>query len=219
MLRNINNKIFSVWKPSGILSNDIIYAIRKKYNVKAGHAGTLDPFAEGVLLVCTGTKTKEISVLQLELKKYTAKINLGCITDTLDSDGKIIFRKDIPSLTIDGINMVLRQFTGKVMQRPPAFSAIRINNVRLYSLARNDIFLNLKPREVFIDSLTLKKNENNFLIIEVVCKSGTYIRALARDIASALGTCGYLHSLKREYIGKYNFDNSYLYKEILDGSL
>ena len=100
--------------------------------------------------------------MQLELKKYTAKINLGCLTDTLDSDGKIIFRKDIPSLTIDGINMVLRQFTGKVMQRPPAFSAIRINNVRLYSLARNDIFLNLKPREVFIDSLTLKKMKTIF---------------------------------------------------------
>ena len=89
MLRNINNKIFSVWKPSGILSNDIIYAIRKKYNVKAGHAGTLDPFAEGVLLVCTGAKTKEISALQLELKKYTAKINLGVLLIRLILMGKL----------------------------------------------------------------------------------------------------------------------------------
>ncbi|MAX13016.1 MAG: tRNA pseudouridine(55) synthase TruB [Candidatus Marinimicrobia bacterium] len=216
---NLNDKIFSVWKPSGILSNEIVYKIRENYSIKAGHAGTLDPFAEGVIVVCTGNKTKEIPRLQLKKKKYTAKIKLGAITDTLDCDGQIVFRKKIPNISIKDVNNCLNRFVGKIMQRPPAFSALRRNNVRLYKLARQGILINLKPREVYIDSLILKEFNKSFLIVDIVCNSGTYIRSLARDISSSLNTYGYLDSLTRQYIGKYKRENSYSYNEILNESL
>ena len=120
-VKDLNNKIFSVWKPSGIFSNDIIYHIREKYLVKAGHAGTLDPFAEGVVVVCTGNRTKDISNLQLNKKKYTAKIKLGLITDTLDRDGQVLYRKKIPDMSIKDINSALNGFIGRIMQRPQPF--------------------------------------------------------------------------------------------------
>ena len=214
-MHDLNDKIFSVWKPSGITSNAIIYGLRERYSLKAGHAGTLDPFAEGVVVVCTGKKTKEIQNLQLFHKKYTAKIRLGIITDTLDSDGTIVFKQKVPEIKKKDIENVLKTFVGKIMQRPPAFSALRKNNVRLYSLARKDVFLNLKPREVHVESILLKEIKDSYLTIEIVCKSGTYIRSLARDIAKSIGTCGYLDQLTREYVGVYAKDNSYLYEEIL----
>tara|TARA_Y100000768_G_scaffold388676_1_gene386079 strand:+ start:4760 stop:5422 length:663 start_codon:yes stop_codon:yes gene_type:complete len=217
--KDLNDKIFSVWKPSGILSNEIIYKIRENYSIKAGHAGTLDPFAEGVIVVCTGNKTKDIQRLQLNKKKYIAKIKLGEITDTLDCDGQIVFRKQIPNISIKDINKSLNKFVGNIMQRPPAFSALRRNNVRLYKLARQGIFINLKPREVCIDSLVLKEFNKSSLIVDIACNSGTYIRSLARDISSSLGTYGYLDSLTRVCVGKYKRDNSYTYNEILNESL
>ena len=216
---NLNNKILPIWKPVNTLSNEIVYNIKKKYFVKAGHAGTRDPFAEGVLIVCTGEKTKDINKIHLLNKKYLAEIEIGSSTDTLDSDGKIIIKESLPRLNKKKIKQVLDRFQGKTMQRPPAFSALRRNNIRLYSLARKDIFISLKPREIYIDSIFLKSFQKNIIKIEVVCRTGTYIRSLAKDISKELNTCGYLKSLKRSSIGEYEKNNCYSYKKILDGNL
>ncbi len=200
----MNNTIIPVWKPKNAYSNDIVNFIKKQYHVKAGHAGTLDPFAEGVLIICTGSKTKDMLESQSMSKKYLALISLGEETNTLDSTGDILKKKFVPKLTKSQIENVLKDFKGETMQRPPAFSALRKNSVRLYNLARKDIYINLKPRLVKILSIKLISFNQNSIELEVVCEKGTYIRSLARDISAKLDTCGHLKSLKRLSIGPYD---------------
>ena len=215
----LNNNIIPVWKPVDTFSNEIVYKLRDKHSLKIGHAGTLDPFAEGVLLLCTGNKTKEIDKLHSFSKRYVAEIKLGLMTDTLDRDGTVILKRPVKIKNRKVIEKKLNRFKRGYMQSPPAFSAIRKNNVRLYSLARQDIFLRLKPREVFIESIELVNLKKDTLIIDLICRSGTYIRSLARDIAEDLGTCGYLKSLKRESIGKYQKADCYSSNQLLNESL
>ena len=218
-MKNFNNIIIPIWKPKDIKSNDIVSIIRKKYNVKAGHAGTLDPFAEGVLIVCTGEKTKNVSNIQMNNKKYLAKIKLGERTNTLDIDGEVIQKKKIPILSKQKIKKVLNSFKGKVKQRPPAFSALRKNNVRLYQFARKDIYISLQARDVSIYAIKLLSFDSNYIDIEIECGKGTYIRSLARDIAAKLDTCGFLYQLKRISVGKFNEYDCKEFQFILDESL
>lgn len=209
-MSDLNNTVIPIWKPKNIYSNDIVKYIRKKYNVKAGHAGTLDPFAEGVLIICTGSKTKTIEENQSLDKKYLASIALGEETNTLDFSGEIIRRSEVCRLTKAKVKKALKDFEGEIMQRPPAFSALRRNSVRLYRLARKDIYINLKPRPVKVISIKLISFGEKFIDIEVVCGKGTYIRSLARDIALRLNTYGHLTSLKRLSIGPYDKESCHM---------
>tara|TARA_B100002052_G_C15862761_1_gene590915 strand:- start:590 stop:1246 length:657 start_codon:yes stop_codon:yes gene_type:complete len=215
-LKSFNNTLIPVWKPVDVYSNDIVRAIGDKYSIKAGHAGTLDPFAEGVLIVCTGTETKKITENQILKKKYLATIHLGEETNTLDLLGEVIRKKSIDKkISRKDVEKALFKFKGTVMQRPPAFSALRRNNVRLYSLARKDIYISLKPRPVDIQSLRLVSMGENSIEVEVVCGKGTYIRSLAKDIALELGTLGYLKKLIRLEVGSYNKNSCYEIDSIL----
>ena len=204
---HIDNKLFPVWKPTNIRSNLIVEKIRSLYNVKVGHAGTLDPFAEGILLICTGNKTKDISKAQSLTKVYHAKILLGSETNTLDKDGFILKTKCVRNFSKNELNEVLSEFVGDILQRPPAFSALKKNSVRLYKLARKGIYINLLPRKIKINSLNLISQHHKSLTVEVSCEKGTYIRCLARDIALRLGTYGHLETLKRVSIGHYKKDS------------
>ena len=206
-MENLSNTLIPVWKPKNIYSTDIVRFIRKKYQVKAGHAGTLDPFAEGVLIIATGSKTKLIEDNQSLSKTYRGVIELGRETNTLDVLGETFKEKPLIDITESKVKSVLSTFTGIIKQRPPAFSALRKNNVRLYKLARKDVYINLKPREVEIYSIELISFKTNLIEIEVKCGKGTYIRSLARDIALKLDTFGYLKSLKRLSVGPYNKDS------------
>ena len=206
-MENLSNTLIPVWKPKNIYSTDIVRFIRKKYHVKAGHAGTLDPFAEGVLIIATGSKTKLIEDNQSLSKTYRGVIELGKETNTLDVLGETFKEKPLIDITESKVKSVLSTFTGIIKQRPPAFSALRKNNVRLYKLARKDVYINLKPREVEIYSIELISFKTNLIEIEVKCGKGTYIRSLARDIALKLDTFGYLKSLKRLSVGPYNKDS------------
>ena len=203
----IDDKLFSVWKPINVRTNLIVEKIRSSYNVKAGHAGTLDPFAEGILIICTGNKTKDISKAQNLSKVYLAEISLGSETNTLDIDGFIVKTKSVLHFSEHELKEVLTEFVGDILQRPPAFSALKKNNVRLYKLARKGIYINLLPRKVKINSLNLISHHYKRLTVEINCEKGTYIRCLARDIALRLGTYGHLNSLKRMSIGDYNKDS------------
>ena len=215
-MKSFNNTLIPVWKPADVYSNDIVRAIGDKYSIKAGHAGTLDPFAEGVLIVCTGTETKKITENQILKKKYLATIHLGEETNTLDLLGEVIRKKSIDKkISRKDVEKALSKFKGTVMQRPPAFSALRRNNVRLYSLARKDIYISLKPRPVDIQSLRLVSMGENSIEVEVVCGKGTYIRSLAKDIALELGTLGYLKKLIRLEVGSYNKNSCYEIDSIL----
>jgi len=214
----MDNQVLSVWKDSGMTSYDVVNLIKKKTNAsKVGHCGTLDPFANGVLLICTGDETKNIDNFMNLEKEYVADITFGYETDTLDKTGSIINQKEnFSSLQISEgiIKNVLDDFIGSTKQIPPYFSALKFKGIPLYKYARKGIFIRKKARTVFIDSLKLLDMKKNKIKIYVKCNKGTYIRALARDIAYKLDTYGYLSDLSRISLGPYNKDNSIRIDEI-----
>lgn len=209
------NDIFSVWKPADITTYDILRKIKKISKInKIGHCGTLDPFAEGVVIICKGEATKKSLLYMNKNKKYTAHIKFGVETDTLDKTGQIIKRCDKIILDSTKIRKSLDSFLGTISQIPPYYSAKKINNVKMYDLARKQIFVRLKPVKVTIDRIRLVDFIDNYATIEVECKKGTYIRSLARDIAYANGTFGYLESLTRTSVGEFDMSNSVDYKDL-----
>ena len=190
---SFQNTIFSVWKPKMITSTDVVRKIKNKFSLaKVGHCGTLDPFAEGVLIIVSGNKTTESEKYMSSIKTYLTTIVLGEKTDTLDNLGSIIQKKtvDKKNLKKDRVRKVLNNFIGIIYQRPPSYSAKKINGVRLYKLARKDVFVHLKPVQIEILKIELISIIGNELSIKVKCHKGTYIRQLGNDIAESLGTVG-----------------------------
>ena len=174
--------------------------------VKVGHAGTLDPLATGVLVLCTGRCTKQIEQLQSHTKEYTATLQLGATTDSYDMEHEV--NQTYPTEHIDraGIEEVLQQCVGDIDQIPPTYSACKIDGERSYRLRRNGESVQLKPKHIHIDEieLTAFDAEKMQMSIRVVCGKGTYIRALARDIGRALGSGAYLTALRRTRTGSYS---------------
>ena len=200
--------VIPVWKPVDWTSFDVVKKIRTYIKpAKVGHAGTLDPFAEGVLMLCTGNLTKKVEYFMDKEKEYIADIRLGEETDTLDLTGKIVKRSSIPELTEEKILQVVNQFIGKIKQEPPMFSALKVNGQPLYKSARKGINIPRKKRLVRIYDINLISFNENTITLMVVCGIGTYIRSLAKDIARQLDTVGHLVSLKRTRIGEYEEKN------------
>ena len=199
------NKIIPIWKERGISSYDVIRKIKKNISgVKIGHCGTLDPFAEGMMLICTGIKTKKVQELMTYDKVYEAKIYIGKETDTLDATGEIIKEGNTLNLSIKNIKRALDSFKGTVMQSPPYFSAVKLNGIRLYKFARKDIYIKKKPREVYVHNIELLELNENIIDVRISVGKGFYIRAFAKDFAKKLGTFGYLLELKRISIGPFD---------------
>ena len=196
------NAIIPIWKPLDWTSFDVVKKIRNQIKpAKVGHAGTLDPFAEGVLMICTGYKTKLVESFMDQEKEYVARIQLGCQTDTLDPTGKIVKKEKIPKLDEVFIKDALSCFIGKIMQIPPMYSALKYAGLPLYKYARKGIAVELPERRINIYDIKLIDFSDNIITIIVKCGRGTYIRSLARDIARQLGSVGYLSTLKRTRIG------------------
>ena len=211
----MNSQILPIWKEVGMTSYDVVSIIKKKTKeTKVGHCGTLDPFADGIVVVCTGKETKNISNFMDLKKEYIADIVLGYEMDTLDKTGSIINEKEVLSFSKNRITNILNQFIGNSEQVPPYFSALKFKGKPLYKYARKDIFIRKKPRVIFIDDIKLLKVEKKMIQIYVKCGKGTYIRSLARDIAGKLGTYGFLDRLSRVSLGPYNKDNSLKIDEI-----
>ena len=201
--------ILNILKPRGCTSFHVVKNIRRIIkNKKVGHGGTLDPFAEGVLIIGTGKDTKKLSNIINDDKVYVAGLKLGIKTDTLDPEGKIIIEKNIPVLTKDEIKTVLESFLGESLQVPPMFSAKRINGQRLYKLARQNIKVKREPVKINISDITLIDYKENIITFSVRCSKGTYIRVLGKDIAEKLNTVGYLTSLKRTNVGQFSIKDS-----------
>ena len=195
-------------KPAGITSHDVVDIVRKKTGVRrVGHTGTLDPFAEGLLIVLVGREEtkKQSEYLKLD-KEYIATIHLGAESDTGDKTGKI---KDLHSKPIDlkDIKEVLTTFTGEIEQMPPEYSAIKIRGKKAYELAREGKKVELTSRKITIHSIEIMDYAWPMLTIKTHVSSGTYIRALARDIGKALGTGAYVEKLARTKIGEYTLDD------------
>lgn len=200
-------------KPEGISSFAALYPIKKALGTKkVGHTGTLDPFASGLLVVLIGGALKLSSWICAHEKRYTAEISFGAETDTLDHTGHVIENAPLPN--IDALNAALSKFRGGFLQTPPQYSAIHIDGKRAYELAREGKPVSLSPRQVTVFELALDNVTTNMAgavertAISARCSSGTYIRALARDIAIAAGSRGHLVKLRRTHVGNFGVDNA-----------
>ena len=201
--------IYSIYKPVGWTSFDVVKKIKGiTRERKVGHAGTLDPFAEGILIIGTGKDTKQLSAISSSKKSYKATLKLGETTESLDSEGPIVERKKVPNLNKVDIEKVLSTFKGDYIQIPPMFSAKRVNGIRLYKLARKNIKVSRDPVKVKIFEIALNSYKNKEIDFSVTCSKGTYIRVLAQDIAIKLKTIGYLTKLVRIKVGQYKVDES-----------
>lgn len=201
--------ILNIYKPSGPSSHDIVAKIRKITGIKkVGHAGTLDPFAQGVLIILIGSATKLQSKFMNMDKTYVATLELGAISDTYDKTGRIKKTKGTKGITKRKLKGVLRDFIGEIKQTPPAYSAIKIKGKKAYQLARRGEKVKLKPRKVKIYNIKVLDYKYPRLKIEVRCSKGTYIRSLANDIGQKLSTGAYLEKLIRAEIGDFNIKNS-----------
>lgn len=200
--------ILAVHKPPGWTSFDVVRKVRSiTGEKKVGHAGSLDPFAEGVLVVGVGRhSTKRLSVITRQEKEYRAVLRLGIMTDTLDPEGRVVMRKPVPPLTRARVEDVFKSFTGTVQQVPPMYSAKKVGGTPLYTLARDNKEIPRKPVMVTIKELKLHDLTPDTIGFSVVCSKGTYVRQLGADMARALGTVGTLDALIRVRIGDVTLD-------------
>lgn len=212
------NGIIVINKHKGCTSHDIVYKIKKMYNEKVGHTGTLDPMATGVLPLLIGKGTLCSKYLINHDKIYKAKIQLGIETDTLDVEGTIIDTKVVNDdiLEEDNIRATLNSFLGKQEQIPPMYSAIKVNGKKLYQYAREGKTLEIEPRKIEIYNIELLNidKENKQIEFKVECSKGTYIRSLCKDISLKLGTIGHMIELQRIQVGNFNIKDSITLEEI-----
>lgn len=212
------NGILIINKEKGCTSHDIVYKVKKIFNEKVGHTGTLDPLAEGVLPILIGKGTLCSKYLINHDKKYIVNLALGQKTETADLEGKIIEKKKIPdkSLAQNEIEKVLKSFIGKQQQMPPIYSAIKVNGKKLYEYARKGQNVEIKPREIEIYDIKLMNidAQKKQIQFEVFCGKGTYIRSLCEDIAEKLETVGYMESLKRIQVGDFKIEESSKIQEL-----
>ena len=177
--------------------------------LKVGHAGTLDPLATGVEIICTGRATKRIEELQQHTKEYVAELRLGATTPSYDLEHPVDATFTTEHITEEMVRQVLHTFEGPIMQEPPLFSACNIDGHRAYKLARKGSDVRLQPKPVRIDEIELQEFRPDYLRLRVVCGKGTYIRALARDIGQALQSGAHLLSLRRTRVGDYRVENCF----------
>lgn len=197
------NGVLLIDKPIGITSFDVIRVLKKKLGQKKiGHCGTLDPLASGLLILCLGNATKIIPFLDNIDKEYVTKIKLGVETDTLDADGSVIATYNV-EVTEEHVINAVNKFSGKIEQLPPEYSALKINGVRAYKLARQGKKVELKTREVFIKDIEVLDLDIPEVKIRVHCSKGTYIRSLARDIGKELKCGGHIIELNRTACGVF----------------
>lgn len=206
----ISGEIICVDKPLGWTSFDAVKRVRCALSrrlgvrkLKVGHAGTLDPLATGVLIICTGRATKRIDELQAGVKEYVATMALGATTPSFDLETEIDATYPTVHITRQLAEDVLKRFTGTIEQVPPAFSACKVDGKRAYKSARAGQAVELKPRTLVIDELELLSFAPHSITVRVVCSKGTYIRALARDIGEALGSGAHLTALRRTRVGDF----------------
>jgi tRNA pseudouridine55 synthase len=209
-----NGQVLLIDKPLNWTSfqvvNKLRWEIKQRYkikNIKVGHAGTLDPLATGLLILCTGKFTKKIDEFQAQVKEYTGEITLGATTPSFDLETEINQTFPLDHISEDLLHQSTKQFIGEIDQVPPIFSAIKKDGKRLYELARAGETTEIKSRKITISEFEITKIELPKIEFRVVCSKGTYIRSLANDFGAALNSGGHLTALRRTKIGNFNVDN------------
>ena len=200
--------IYNIYKPKDFSSFSVVKQIKRITHEKVGHSGTLDPFADGVLVLGVGKSTKKLSDIIQYDKTYEGVIKLGEQTDTKDLTGSVINTQAIPNMNNIDLDAIAKSFLGVQMQETPMYSARKVNGVRLYKLARKNISVKRNPKQIDIKYLECRAIDDITLHIKVECSSGTYIRVLAEDIAKKIGTIGHLTKLTRTTVGSFSLDES-----------
>jgi tRNA pseudouridine55 synthase len=202
-------QVLLIDKPLQWTSFDVIRKIRHLIRVKkVGHAGTLDPLATGLLIICTGKFTKKINEYMAREKEYTGTFTLGATTPTYDLESKPENFRSLENIPEEKIKSTTHGFLGEIMQVPPAHSAIKVEGKRVYELARKGKEVKLEPRKVFIKEFEITGIESPVVHFRVVCSTGTYIRSLANDFGEALACGAYLSSLRRTRIGEFKIEDA-----------
>lgn len=205
------DSVVNLDKPKGMTSQEAVTAVKKILMIKkAGHAGTLDPIATGVLLVCLGEATKLSRFLMDLDKEYVGTLKFGESTDTYDAEGIVVERVETRPFMLSQVENVVDKFRGSIKQRPPMYSAIKVSGKPLYKLARKGIDMERPERDVLIKELEIEGYHFPFLTLRIVCSKGTYIRSLVYDIGRAMGTAAHMTELRRTRIGKFKDSNSAL---------
>ena len=204
--------IIIINKEKGYTSHDAVYKIKKMFNTKVGHTGTLDPNATGVLPILLGKGTKISKYLIEHDKEYEVVLQLGVKTTTADEEGEIIEEKEVLKESLEQLEIerILKSFIGKIKQMPPKYSAIKVNGRKLYEYARKGQEVEIKPREVEIYNIEITniQKEKKQIEFKVSCSKGTYIRTLCEDIAEKMRTVGYMKELKRTKVGNFNIEQA-----------
>jgi len=207
----LDGQIVLIDKPLGWTSfqvvNKVRWLIRKQFDlkkIKVGHAGTLDPLASGLLILCTGKFTKKIDTFQAQIKEYTGRITLGATTPSYDLETEIDQTFPLSGITSELIQAATHQFTGEIQQQPPIFSALKKDGKRLYEYARSGETVDIPSRTVTISEFEISQIDLPLVDFRIVCSKGTYIRSLAHDFGKALDNGGHLSALRRTKIGEFN---------------
>lgn len=202
-------------KGLGISSNRALQEVRKLFNAnKAGHTGSLDPLATGLLPLCFGHATKVSGLLLDQDKRYLATVRLGVVTDSGDAEGQILEQNAVPALTLHNIETCLAAFRGTIDQVPPMYSALKVQGKKLYELAREGKTIERLPRQVEIFSLNLVEFNDEYIHLDVHCSKGTYIRTLAEDIGRVLGCGASLSALRRTQVGVFNLQQAFTIEQL-----
>ncbi len=211
----LNGEVLLFDKDLGWTSFDLVSRVRNTLykitgikKLKVGHAGTLDPLASGLMILCTGKATKQIEKYQAGEKEYIATLKLGATTPSFDMETEEDSRKDYSYVTEEQFKATLKKFEGEIEQVPPVFSAVKVKGKRAFDYARNGETLKLQPKKIVISKIELGSFQLPAVTIKVVCSKGTYIRSLANDIGSELNCGGYLTGLKRTRIGEFSLENA-----------
>lgn len=202
-------------KRLGVSSNKALQEVRRLFNAnKAGHTGSLDPLATGLLPLCFGEATKVSAMMLDDDKRYAVTIQLGVMTDTGDAEGVVLETKPVPFLSLEQIYACLQHFTGEIEQVPPMYSALKHNGKKLYELAREGITVDRKARHITLYEIKLLEFANDQLSLEVFCSKGTYIRSLAEDIGHYFGCGGTVTVLRRSQVGQFQLADAYTIEQL-----
>lgn len=203
-------EVFLINKPYQWTSFDVVKKVRNALKIKkVGHAGTLDPLATGLLIVCAGKKTKSIESYMAQEKEYTGVFILGKTTESFDLEKEIIEVADPSHLNLEDVESAIKQLTGNILQIPPMHSAIKVDGKRVYESARRGEEVKMDPRPVTVSEFEVVKFENPEVHFRIVCSKGTYIRSLARDLGGILKTGAYMSSLTRTRIGEFKLEDAF----------
>ena len=211
----LEGKLLLLDKPIGWTSFNMVQKVRYLTRVtKVGHAGTLDPLATGLLIICTGKYTKQINTYMGMTKEYTGSMVIGATTPTYDLESEPENFKNIDHISADLIHSTTQQFVGPILQMPPQHSAIKKDGKRLYESARQGIEVKVDPRPITIESFEITKIELPIIQFKVVCSTGTYIRSLVKDFGDALGVGAYMSALRRTRIGDFKVEDAMQWEDL-----